>query len=265
VCFLLLSVAVTPSLGGSDLKLADSLFAGGQYYDAATEYERYLFMHPDSSLNPVVRGRLVEAYASSGEEDRGAAILPLVTAGQESLGWEAEYALATAYAKDGRTYQARAELLDLLNMPCDSSHRDAVDLSLGWLEVDDGEFAGAAQHFRQAHDARLARSCDSIGNLRHLNPDVAVMLSTFIPGSGEIYAGSVKQGLASFAVNAVILVGAGYSLATLHFLDAAILLSVFGGRFYTGTRSNARDLVLEHNLAVVKKAADDLRRRYLPR
>ena len=71
-------------------------------------------------------------------------------------------------------------------------------------------------------------------------------MSTFLPGSGEIYAGKVGDGLISAAVNAAFFYLLVDSIREERYVDA-VGISLVGSRVYWGNRLNARKWTVEHN------------------
>jgi hypothetical protein len=75
----------------------------------------------------------------------------------------------------------------------------------------------------------------------------AVILSLFLPGAGEAYAGNFLNGLRSFLMN----LGSGYlvynALSQQKYVDATLVFVFLLNRFYLGSIYNAQISVIEHN------------------
>ena len=132
----------------------------------------------------------------------------------------------------------------------------------GWLAADAGDFREAGQHFDRAHEPALAAECRKLEKLPLRNPDLAGLFSSFVPGTGELYAGNLKAGLSSLLVTAAMAAGIGYSISRRHYLDSALLFSIFFVRFYYGSRNNARDYAEDYNRRVREQAARSLKTRF---
>jgi TM2 domain-containing membrane protein YozV len=78
------------------------------------------------------------------------------------------------------------------------------------------------------------------------SPRLAQWLSTFIPGTGQIYAGRVRNGLLSTAINATFFYLIADALRDERYVDS-VGISLVGLRFYWGNRSNAKQWAIEHN------------------
>lgn len=242
--------------------LADSLFARQAFYDAATEYERCLFAHRAESLPTGIRHRLVRAYARSGELNRARLLLDALPA--DTFLARTRYELALGYFEHSRPIQARIELNDLLAATDDTLLRQQARRLLAWIDVEEGDFARAGHDFLNAGDSTLAGEASRWANPPRRNPELAVLMSSILPGTGELYAGNLKYGVLSLLVNGATVTGTVYSLTRRNYMDAALLFSLFFVRFYFGSRSNARDFADDFNRLQTLKAAEHLRQQAAP-
>jgi len=242
--------------------LADSLFENGRYYEAATEYERVLFQNPDTALIRQARMKLVRAYVRGGELDKAEAVLLESPSSGDSAEWDVRSDLALGYLRQREYADARSELLSLMTITRDSAQRRTLSRELGWLSIETGDFGEAADEFVVAGDSGLAMDCRGLTRLPARSPGLAMLASTVIPGSGELYDGNLSLGLSSLVVNAAVIAGTVYCIDRKLYLDAALLATVLFGRFYFGSRSNAYDLARDFNERIRQQAARDLKRRY---
>jgi hypothetical protein len=261
-CWWLVSATPDSASSLSTRALADSLFCNAEYSAAATEYERLVFLHSADPLAGSARVMLVRSYARGGELDRAEAVLAELPAVSDSAEWEARFDLALGYARQKHYGDARAELANLQASARDSLRSCRVHRQLGWLGVEETDFPQAALEFAQSGDSLLAGECRRRARLPARNPTLGLLASTFLPGSGEVYAGNVRLGLAAFAANAAVIAGVVYCVDRKLYLDAALLTALFFGRFYGGSRNNAWDLAHEFNERAKRKAARELEERY---
>ena len=255
------------------LAQADSLFETGRYYDATTEYERVLFRYsqstdstdlPSANYGSVrqVRMKLVQAFARSGEIEQAEALLSELPSKGDSAEWDARFDLALGYLSQKDYSNTRYELLNLTTITKDSARQSRLHRESGWLSVETGDFGQAAEEFALAGDSPLTAECRRLIRLPTRDPGLALLASTVIPGSGELYDGSVRLGLCSFAVNVAAIAGVVYCLDRKFYLDAALLASVLFERFYSGSRSNAYELAQDFNERIRRQAARELKQRY---
>lgn len=81
------------------------------------------------------------------------------------------------------------------------------------------------------------------------SPRVAQWLSTFLPGTGQIYAGKLANGLISGAISAAVCYLLVDSIREERYVDA-VGICLIGSPFYLGNRVNARRWTVEHNRRV---------------
>jgi TM2 domain-containing membrane protein YozV len=92
----------------------------------------------------------------------------------------------------------------------------------------------------------------------HRSPTLAAVLSSFVPGSGEVYAGHAGTGLLAFAVTAGSLAWAVVAAKNDDWVSASVIVSTLFWRFYNGSRANAVAFADEHNAAVRRRHITDL-------
>ena len=159
------------------------------------------------------------------------------------------------FAGQGRYERARFELSDAAVLLPESA-RAAIGLELAWLELLRGDLAAA----RVRYDA-LGRSDLAAGIARppaRRSPELAIALSSFVPGSGELYAGRTGRGLLSLLVTGAGAAGTWYAARSGDWVTAAIVFSLFFLRFYEGSRANAADYAEAFNRAALRGCASRL-------
>ncbi len=251
VTLLLLLSPVAPSRDFETL--GDSLFASGAHAAAATEYRRALFMAPGDD-STTTRLKLGLSLGLAGEIDASGRILT----GGDRFDEAGRYAAGTAFAgilvAGGRLEEARIELLDLRFGVRDSERVRAVERHIGWLDARLGAPADAAASFERAGATAAAARARAAAGLSRKNPGTAVLLSSFLPGAGEIYAGRAGAGLHSLAVNAATVGGIVATARSDDWLASTILFTLVFLRFYAGSRSNAARFAEEYNRSQVRRA-----------
>ena len=79
------------------------------------------------------------------------------------------------------------------------------------------------------------------------NENTARWLSIFLPGSGQLYAGSAGEGLTSFLLHAAGLGLAGWAAFSGYYVSAWLGAALVVQRVYTGGRERAVELVQKRN------------------
>jgi tetratricopeptide (TPR) repeat protein len=252
--FLLLALTATAS-ADPVLDMADSLMAAGFYDDAVTEYRRFLFFNEPGMACAGVYSRLGYCYAYMGEyrEALDAADNAALYAGNDSLASvcrtdravilaaageydSAATALETVLASEGsETVKSRAGMLLIMTRVLQhdwSAARDIFDT------LPRGEYA-----FSDSVTALLERAVKD----RHKSPGKAELLSTLVPGTGQIYNGHWLSGLNALVLNVAL----GWLTVDLvsdrEYVPAFLSYIFLFQRYYNGNRGVAYEQAVEHN------------------
>jgi hypothetical protein len=219
----------------AQLALADSLYAHG-YYDAArVEYLRCFFFYPqmEHEMQPRLR------YAISvldDDETNGVALLNGIVNDFPDLPDKVKNEIAIKYMETGRYYLA----VDLLE-----GGKEKNLLGLAFLL--DGQFLNARSTFLRGGNYELAAKIDEFLKHPTKSEKTALLLSLFLPGSGQVYAGDLHRGIMDFLVNA----GSGYlfynALRQHKYVDASLIFFFLVNRFYLGSLNNALKSAFQYN------------------
>ena len=210
LCFVFFStVSLSPAVVESDF--ADSLFREGDYLNAAHEYKRLLFLHPDAPQGDFIAFRVAASYQNAGQLKN--AIRAYLTSLKQFL-----------------TEHKKSDLAP------------RVHFTIGMLHIDKGEWAEASSvwnnvsltysdsPFAEVSD-RLARMVKNAETLPHRSPTVAGALSVLVPGSGQVYIGRTVDGLSAFA-SIAILGGASFYYADQERYEVAVPIGILGVFLY---------------------------------
>ncbi len=256
----------------SEMSLGDSLLKHRFAAEAAQEFRRALWENWGQSLGAptsdvpgapweraawdssrfpagLAHFKLGLSLAASGQLQAAAQELSAAGRVNPDLAEPSQTALAGFYAQRRRYDLAAFELSDLLVFTRDSVRRAELNSAVGWLHLQEGDVTSAANCFD------LAGRPDVAGDLRLAkvatgrSPTLAAVLSSFVPGSGEIYAGRTGPGLLAFAITAGSLAWAVVAARGDDWVSASVIVSTLFWRFYNGSRANAVAFADEHNAA----------------
>ena len=233
----------------SPFSLAESLFIHKDFYDAITEYKRFIFLNPPDSLVDYAHLRIGLGYKEMEDYPKAIKTLRELSPSSKDISSQTKYNLAEIYFKEGSYLDAEIQLNALLNI----SNKKKTHLLLGWVNLYQKEIDEAERHFLLAHKDSLARSCEGLKNLPYKDPQKARILSIILPGLGEIYANHYKTGILSFLVNSLCIAGIGISLKERKYMDASLIFSFLFQRFYVGSQNNAYDFTKEYNERIFKE------------
>lgn len=229
------------------LNLADSLYLSDNFYDAATEYGRYRYNFPDDINSDYVQFRLGLTYLKSKEYSKAETTLRKIIAASNQYSPKAQLVLIEHFIQNQQYAMARIELQDLLLFNKDSTISLKSNHLLGGIELIEGNLKPAANQLSYAGDLRLVKEMENLKHLPRKNPILAMLFSSLVPGSGEIYCSHYSTGIAAFLINAASLSAFIYSINKKNYVDATLIFSIFFSRFYLGSRQNAYDFANEYN------------------
>ena len=250
--------AVTVSASNSAVDLGDHLFALGDYNAAITEYKRFLFFDADHPQAGGVQFKIGLAYRA--QEWWAEAVEAMIAAVQLTMETELQaerrVELAVTLVASGAYDLALVELIkvDMQSQSAQLRQRArflrcvAYLYQFKWeqartvLQVYFDEIPGAARDVAEI-DALLL---DAL-NRPQKSEKAARLLSTFLPGLGQTYAGDWKNGLNALLLNGVL----GYitvNAAIERNYDDALLSFLFlFYRYYTGNRYRAAEAAQTFN------------------
>ena len=223
---------------------ADSLFQEGDYLNAAHEYKRLLFLHPDAPQIDFIAFRVAASYQNAGKLENaiGAYQLLIDTYPKSVLVERARNNIAQCHVLSGDSEKGLASLKRFLSEHKKSSLAPRVQFTIGMLLMDKGEWAQARNAWDDVYSTypespfakvsdRLARTIKNADTLPHRSPTVAGVLSVLIPGSGQVYSGRTADGLYTF-VGMAVLGSASFYYADQERYEVAVPVGVLSLFFY---------------------------------
>jgi tetratricopeptide (TPR) repeat protein len=246
------SIIISNSLPDNKCRsVAESLNAHKDYYNAVTEYERFLFHDSDTittdSIKDNIRIKLAESYYQTDEFSRADKIVNSLIEGRSHLAQNAQLLRAQFYIRAKQYFRAKIELSDLLLFSPNQTAQNRVNQLFGYIALQEKEFDEAVKYFNSAQDTFLINMTNRIIQAPKKNPVLSQIMSSVIPGSGEIYAGKYGWGILSLLVNAATVYGTVNCYKKKQYLDATLIFTMLFTRFYSGSVNNARDFALEYN------------------
>ncbi len=262
----------------SELILARELNRNGNFENAAHEYKRYLFFHPDSYTNTSLIIEIAGTYRKSGKKDLCLSLLEAARTAVEDEKIKNIYTLEIQYTRinDYNKSEVRMELLELENFQDDPDIKKQAAFLLFLSYIINSEWTSADQAFNRYLDywnqvnpqtfQRTGLKMASFIRLKlkeaekadYKSPELAGWLSTFIIGSGQIYAGNFLSGLNALALNSAIIVYIYSSILSGNYADAILVGMFVMDRYYSGNIQNARKIAEDHNEKINTKFLNDI-------
>lgn len=224
----------------ADRYFADSLFQEGDYLNAAHEYKRLLFSHPDAPQIDFIAFRVAASYQNAGKLENAIRAYQLLidTYPKSILIARAKNNIAQCHVLLGDNEQGLASLTRFLSEHKESSLAPRAHFTIGMLHIDKGEWTQASRvwneifltypesPFAKVSD-RLARTVKDVDTLPRRSPTVAGVLSALVPGSGQVYSGRTMNGLYAF-VSVAVLGSASFYYADQERYEVAVPVGVLG-------------------------------------
>ncbi|MDE0041572.1 MAG: tetratricopeptide repeat protein [Candidatus Poribacteria bacterium] len=268
--------SIEPSIDPSKVELqptekqllyAEQLFDVRIYNPSILEYKRFLFYQPHTEMADFARYRIAQAHYYQGNRTYSQQLFRafMETFPESRLYHHAQLMLGKTHLDDGEYATARSAFFRILQAKGNKRLQVQAQYLRGWCYLHDRNWFKAISEFRDirqlrgensdigSFDARLERTAIKLADttlastpLPLKSPKLAQLLSTVVPGSGQIYAGKTRNGLISLGINAAFIYLLGDSVAEKRYVDAVGIFLV-GSRFYWGNRHNAKKWAMEHN------------------
>ncbi len=235
-------------------EFADYLFKNHNFYQAITEYKRFIFHHPESRFINNAYYQIGLCYKCGKKYDLAHDFFEKVLDSQpdNSLKKAACLAIAKTCIDEGDFEAARFELDGLIGDNPDEPSEIYYWKGIAYLH--EYKWKAAQSEFSRVTDTkwldkiqRFSPHMEEALHLPYLSEEKALLLSTIIPGSGQIYAGKVMDGISSFIFNASMLYLTAKRIKADDYTGAVLIVSIGGLRFYHGGRQNALQAAQEAN------------------
>lgn len=253
------------------LNLAERFFDSGNYEEAITEYKRFIFFNSQSDSVDYAYYKIGSAYRNQERWKESMDVLrqSIQTASNDSIRNEREIALAIVLIASGNYSIAEFQLLRIESFSPFLTLKRKAAFFRGIASLYEFKWKEAREAFRVyfasdsiAKSPRAAIIVDSLlsaaQDLNYKSPKLAKLLSTFLPGVGQMYAGDWHNGLNALAINSVTsyllisnVIEGNYSGVF------TIYLSLFL-RYYYGNRYHAEKIAQDYNNRLNKKLAQNI-------
>ncbi len=228
---------------------ADCLFNSQNFARAVAEYNRLYYLSTDKQVRNYAKLMIGESYLANNELDH--ALTSFSNSNDIVLINYNLFGKARIYFRSGQYLQSR-EILSQVN---ETNLARQANVLLGWSYFKEHKFALGAQYFNSfSNDTLLSKLGNFNGkNLSHRNRLLSTVLSTVIPGVGQIYSSRFGDGLYSFFTIA--------TTATVSYYywkkdESKIKFSIFAfltGLFWVGNIYGANIAARDYNQFQVQK------------
>ncbi len=224
------------------LSFADSLFNEEDYKNAVNEYKRYLFFYPDSAIAAEVQFRIATCYRNTG--DLNSAISAYQSINDYQLIPNVQLKIAECYLFQEKYPKALEILTQFVSKNPEHKLAPRAEFLIGASYMEQKNWKFSSQAFRRVLDAypqstfatisgNLARSIARVDNLPSRSPILSSLMSTVVPGSGQMYSGRFSDGLYALMVITTTTAGTIYYISQERY-NIAIPLGIVSAIFYSG-------------------------------
>jgi tetratricopeptide (TPR) repeat protein len=240
-----------------DIQFAEHFFEEGDFYQAITEYKRFIFLHPKSTLINYANYKIGLCY-KNGKKDKLAQEFfekVLDNNPEDRLKEETFLMLGQSYIDEGEFESARFEFDEL--MECSNSEEEIFSEIHYWKGITylyEYKWESAQREFDQVIEGKRIKVSKDLQsylkktqNLPYRSEKKARRLSTFLPGSGQIYSGKITNGIISFVFNGSLAYLTARKIDSKDYLSAGLIFTFGVMRFYPGNQENAYRAASEYN------------------
>ncbi|MBU1261741.1 tetratricopeptide repeat protein [bacterium] len=250
------------------LGFADSLFDQKNYEEAITEYKRFIFFHPeDDEEKSYAFYKIGLSYREDHKwmEAIDTLRVSIQTTDNEYLKDERRITLATTLIAKGDYNLAQLELLKVSCFSQDSSLRLKALYFQGITHIYTFNWEGAQEAFREFYSNSELKEKEKIlhllseaRDLPYKSPKLAKMLSTLLPGSGQLYARDLKNSINAFLLNGLTTAILLKEFSGENYLNASLIFLELFWRYYQGNRYCAEKVVIDYNHRLNYKQAEKI-------
>jgi len=259
------ALAFTPNKNSILLSMADSLFSYENYDEAITEYKRYNFFHPDSKNSDYIYLKIGLCYQKIGNFNKSmdAFYTSIKMSDDDSLKNENRISIAISSIANTNYDFALKELQNvIINYNNFKIKRKADFLKTityiylkNWHAASNSfqVFKNDPSYNSNSHILRIDSILNKGKELKLKSPQKAEILSTFLPGSGQIYNGFYKDAFNAFALNGLNFYITYYLINKDLYMKAGLYFLYFGVRYYNGNRYHAHQGAIDFNDGLLNK------------
>lgn len=246
---------------------AETLFAGGDYYRAITEYKRFNYLYPVDILVEKANFRIGECYFKAGRRveaiDSLNAFIRQYPAG--ALRSDALYLKGKAESEQKRYTDALKTFNELIRTG-GAAYRDMALYEEALVLLAQREWKSAREIFASlSQGSPLYPSAviysDGLGHMDGLSrksPALAGTLAAVLPGAGHIYAERPRDALVSFLLNGSFIWAAVELFGNNNHVAGGIV-AFFGLGWYSGNIYSAVSSVHKYNKRIEDEYLEGLK------
>jgi tetratricopeptide (TPR) repeat protein len=249
---LIIVLVISSNLLGQELSgqynISKDLFEKEEYYDAVTEFKRLIFFDSSGEYHAESEFFIGVSYKAGGFYNE--AIQYLSSAVRKTrdpkLVRRGTIEIVKANILRRTTTRAMQILGELDKGSVTEEDKNEVNLLRGFALVFEYKLEEAVNYFRLAGFNDLADLTQSAKDAEYSETKARIM-SVFIPGAGQIYAGNYLNGIISLALNGISVYLTIQAFNADRIFDGIMIGNFLWYRFYSGNIYNAGKFAGEKN------------------
>ena len=267
------AVSVAHSGGAEEFQkqfdFAEYLFNEGDYFRAISEYKRFIFLYPDTSLVEKSRFRICESYYKAKRRQEAIQTLDrFITDYPASPLREDAFYLKGLSEKELKHYEEAISSLEIASSSFseDLKNRSFFQLALVYVDLEDWKMARTffSKISEQSHLYPSAwtfySELENIDTLPKKSPGLAGTLAAILPGSGHLYTERPRDALVAFLLNGAF-IWAAIELFEDDNYAAGGLVAFFELGWYTGNIYSAVGSAHKYNRRAKNEFIQSLKER----
>ncbi|MFH1860189.1 MAG: tetratricopeptide repeat protein [bacterium] len=274
LAILLIVILSSKAYGSAEpqLEFAEYLFEKQDFYQAITEYKRFIFYHlpeglpQESQLTNTAYYKIGLCYKYGKKYNLAQNFFEKVLDNHPDNNLKRVVCLeiAKTYIDEKNFEAARFELEELIKdnplMTSEIYYWKGISYlrEYKWKAAQ-VEFSHVTEGVWLDSTKKFSPYIEEALHLPYRSEKQALLLSTIIPGSGQMYAGRVMDGIISFIFNASMAYFAMERVKADDHLGAGLIVSVGLLRFYHGGRQNALQAARGYNEQMNSKILEEIK------
>ena len=269
---LYLFLCATITVNAQDgLGYAEGLMKQGRYSDANLAYEYVAFKSTEQSVITLAKLGRAQVLKKMHAYDRGLKILGTInlisTADSVRPALVYEMVLLSFLNKDYQESLSRGQMG--LSLISDTGYEDPVSLLLALAALEELDLMNV-NYFGSRYLSNISNQDlrDKLQNQfnsliskelpKLKDPEKARKWSTIIPGSGQIYAGSIGDGLYNFGLHAVVLGISGWAFLSGYYVSGWLSGATVLQKLHSGGQLRAVDMCEKKNRLLIQEYAQPI-------
>lgn len=259
---LTISIQASAPLSGDSLLIAvgDRFFDRRNFTAAITEYQRLLFFNPHPPLAPYAFYKMGQSYLHLGQYRRAVLFLrrALMFPAKKNTRLKLRLQLALAFLEGQRYDLAALEFFKMESRTQDETLKLTAQLFRGLIYIRQQNWKEARKVLRKLNDhprCHFQETLQAIDRLltrlmekpRLKNPRTARLLSTLLPGAGQMYTGHFFLGVDALVLNGANTYLVWQTIVNRNYLDLGLSVALLWLRYYEGSRIRAEMLAHKVN------------------